>query len=117
MAILAQLGANLEEGAVVSVLTIPNATNYYVQRVTEGGKDVDFEDTFNADGLRVTRSIFNKNRRVSVEMVCKSGATPLSDFPVGTLVATDWYVESAPVEKTKSPWTVTVDLVEIFVST
>lgn len=114
MAIVDELGTNLNTGALVTELTIPNASNYIVQSVTENGKDVDFEDVFDADGARVTRLIFNRNPTVTVSLVCKNGAAPETDFPAGTMVATDWYVDSANVEKTKGAHTVSITLQKIF---
>lgn len=114
MAIVAELGTNLNTGAIITELTLPNAANYIVQSVTENGREVDFEDVFDSDGARVTRLIFNRNPSVTVNVVCKNGAAPATDFPVGTMIATDWFVESASVEKTKGAHTVSLTLNKIF---
>jgi len=114
MALVAELGTNLNTGAVVTELTLPNAANYIVQSVSENNREVDFEDVFDADGARVTRMIFNRNPSVTVNVVCKDGAAPETDFPPGTMVATDWFVESASIEKSKGAHTVAITLNKIF---
>lgn len=118
MAINAQLGATMAVGAT-STLTLPNANTYYMQRCTEGGRELDFDDTFNADGLRVSRAMFGKYPRVSLDLKCISTANPTTDFPEGTVLSianSSWFVASAPVEKTKAPHVVTVELERIFES-
>lgn len=116
-----QLGTSLVVGATVSLLTIPNAGSYYVQSVTEGKREVDFEDTFDANGVRVSRTIFQKARVITMTLVGKTvTAAPLTDFPEGTMLGganTAWFVASAPVTKTKSPHVVEVELQELFVNT
>jgi len=111
MAITDQIGTDLLVGASTT-LTIPNTDNYILVSCTEGTKQIDFEDVMDPDGKLITRLVFNKFAKVTFELICKSGAAPTTDFPEGSIVnlgAATWYVDSAPVVKTKSATKVTVN--------
>lgn len=108
------LGAELTTGAAPGAGTW---TDYVVQRATINGKEVDFEDVFDAAGALATRIIFRRHDVLEVEAVLKSTAAPSTDFPPGDMCAladlTLWYVESAPVSKVKGANTVNVRLINL----
>jgi hypothetical protein len=108
-----QIGTDALIGA--SYTGLPNGTDYIVESVTINDAEIDMEDIFDgADGARALRLIFNKFAKVKLSLLCKAGAAPLTDYPAETVITIDgaatWFVNSAPVTKTKSPWRVEVDL-------
>ena len=111
-----QLGPDMTLGATTT-LTLPNAANYIVESCTEGGKQLDREDVFDASGALVTIILFNALPKFELTLLCKSSAAPTTDFTEGTLIncgsGVTFYVESAPVVKTKSPHRVTVSLTNV----
>lgn len=119
MAILASLGTGVASGASMAQATF-TLTNYILESVTDGEKTYDFEDVFNEDGKRVTRLIFNREKKMTFTMALKTAATPLTDWPVGAYStitgATTFFVESAPITKVKGVHKITVTCSEIFVS-
>lgn len=119
MAAIEVLGTGVIQGANVTSVT-PTITNYILESATEGGKNVDFEDVFNSDGKRVTRIVFNRENKLTLTLICKTGATPLVDFPEGDMSTisglTTFYVDSCSLSRVKGANKVTVTLSEIFVS-
>lgn len=111
MAILDTIGTGVISGAAPSVGTW---TNYIVQSVTEGDKDVEIEDIDDADGALATRLIMKRHAKLHVEAVCKSAATPTTDFPKGAMCAltglTAYYVDDIKVNETKGATRISVDL-------
>lgn len=114
MAITDQIGTDMLVGATTT-LTIPNATNYIVVSCTENGKQVDSEDVYDSDGKLVTRLVFNKFAKVTLELICKAAATPATDFVVGSVTSfgtapnDKWYIDDAQIVKTKSSTKVTIN--------
>lgn len=111
------IGTGLQVGASVSIGTW---TNYIVQSVKENDKEIDMEKVMDADGKVTSLVIYGKYPRITVTALLKSAATPSTDFPPGELAAltglTAYYVESASVDKTKSPHVLTVTLVNYSLS-
>ena len=111
MASLDSIGTGVISGAVPSVGTW---TNYIVQSVTEADKDVEIEDIDDADGALVTRLIFKRHAKLHIEAVCKTAATPVTDFPKGDMCAltglTAYYVDDIKVTETKGANRISVDL-------
>lgn len=103
-------------GASISGLSLPNASNYIIESATEGDKELDMEDVFDENGALVTRIIHNAFARVEATLLCKTAASPTGDFPTGTLIANTWFVNSAPVTKTKSPHRVQLSVTNIGIS-
>lgn len=122
MAAIEVLGTGVIQGANVSTATATvTFTNYIVENATEGGKNVDFEDVMDADGKRVTRIVFNREKKLTLTLICKTAATtPMTDFPEGDMCAitglTTFFVDSCAVSRVKGANKVTVTLSEIFVS-
>ncbi len=89
-------------------------TNYIVSEDTINDANVVSEDVEDADGKLTTRIIFRNEAKIRLSLICKSGATPTSEFPVGAMCTvtglTGYFVDSAPVVKTKSAQKVTVDM-------
>jgi hypothetical protein len=118
MAITDQIGTDLSVGATCT-LTIPNATKYIVVSCTEGGKQVDLEDIVDPDGKLITRLVFNRFAKITIELICKSTAEPATDFVEGSVTSfgvapnDKWYIDSAPIVKTKSATKVTVGMTNI----
>lgn len=114
MAILDSIGTGIQSGAAPSTGTW---TNYIVQSVTEGNKNVEIEDVFDADGALVTRLVFLRHAKLSITAVCKTAATPATDFPVGDMSAltglTAFYVDGLSVNKVKGATQITVELTNI----
>jgi hypothetical protein len=108
-----QIGADACIGA--SYAGLPNAADYLVQKVVINDKEIDMEDFFDANGARDLRLVYNAFAKVQFTLICKAGAAPLTDYPAQTVITVDsvatWFVESAPVTKTKSPWVVEVSLI------
>lgn len=94
-------------------------TNYIVETDEVGGNDIDMEDVLAADGTRATRIIFKIDEKAKLSLICKTGATPASDFPEGAMCTltglTGWYVDSAPITKSKSAQKVSVTLTNIHI--
>jgi hypothetical protein len=113
MAITDQIGTDLAVGATTT-LTLPNATNYTVVSCSEGDKQIDFEDVVDADGKLMTRLVFNRFAKLTLELICKSAAAPATDFVTGSVTSLGttpndkWYIDSAVITKTKSATKVTV---------
>lgn len=105
-----QIGATLAVGATTTVLTIPNATNYIVVRATEGDVEIDKEEIEDSEGALATIVTYNSLAMITLELLCKAAATPATDFPKGTQVATDWFVDDCKINRTKAPHSVTVTL-------
>lgn len=110
-----QFGTPLALGATGYSITLPNAANYYVESATIDG-DVDMEVTNDADGAPLNIAVYNKHPKVDLVLICQSAAAPATDFPVGTNIDTTWFVNSAPVTKTKSPWRVALSVTNIGIS-
>lgn len=108
------IGTQVQAGAAPSVGTW---TNYIVQRVTEGEKEIDLEDIFDADGALVTRLIFRRHAKLTVEAVCKQAAAPATDFPQGDMATltglTAFYVDRCSIAESKGATTVSVELTNI----
>lgn len=89
-------------------------TNYIVSEDTINDANVVSEDVEDADGKLVTRLVFRNEAKIRLSLICKTGATPATEFPVGTMCTvtglTGYFVDSAPIVKTKSAQKVTVDM-------
>jgi hypothetical protein len=119
MAAIEVFGTGVQQGAALTTVSA-TLTNYILESATEGGKNVDFEDVFDSDGKRVTRIVFNRELKLTLTLICKTSATPTSDFPEGdksTITGlTTFYVDSCALSRVKGANKVTVTLSEIFVS-
>jgi predicted dinucleotide-utilizing enzyme len=106
-----QLGTTLDIGSG----TITGS--YIVESVDEKDFDVDFEDIMDEDGARVTRLIFNRDEKITLNLICIDAAAPQTDFVVGTIAThtdfTTYYVDSATMTKSKSARRVTVNMTNI----
>jgi len=89
-------------------------TNYIVSEDTINDANVVSEDVEDADGKLTTRLVFRNEAKIRLSLICKTGATPAADFPVGAMCAltglTGYFVDSAPIVKSKSAQKVTVDM-------
>jgi hypothetical protein len=92
-------------------------TNYIIESCTDGARPIDYEDVFNEDGVRVARLIFNRNAQIVMTLICKTSATPLTDFPEGDMCAhsglTDYFVTSAKITSVKGARKIAVTLDKI----
>lgn len=93
-------------------------TGYIVVRYTAGGKEVRMDEIEDATGALISLLVYQKIPLIELELQCKEGATPTTDFPVGAMCTvsglTDYFVVSAPVVYTKGIPTVTVSLRGVF---
>ena len=114
MAIVSQIGTTLSVGAG----TITGS--YIVESREVNGFDVASEDIDNEDGALVTRLIFKRHAKITLNLICISGAAPATDFPEGQIAAhtdfTDYYVDSAKSTKSKGAERVVVNLTNIGVT-
>lgn len=89
-------------------------TNYIVSEDTLNDANVVSEDIEDADGKLATRIIFRNEAKIKVSLICKTGATPTSDFPMGGMCTitglTGYFIDSAPVVKTKSAQKCTLEM-------
>jgi hypothetical protein len=106
-----QLGATLIIGGQRAL------TNYIVSEDTLNDANVVSEDVEDADGALSTRIIFRNEAKIKCALICKTGATPTSDFPVGAMCTitglTAYFVDSAPVVKSKTAQKVTLEMTKI----
>ncbi len=106
-----QLGATLIIGGQRAI------TNYIVESDGINDANVVSEDVEDAAGALSTRIIFRNEAKVKLSLICKSGASPDVDFPVGAMCTltglTTYFVDSAPVVKSKTAQKVTVELTKI----
>lgn len=107
-----QFGTSLLVGAAITGPSITNIANYIIESATNNEAERDEEKTYDASGAIANIAQFGKYPSVTVTLVCKTGADPVTDFPVGSVVDTNWFVDSAPITKTKSPHRVTLKLVQ-----
>lgn len=89
-------------------------TNYIVSEDTINDANVVSEDVEDSDGKLCTRIVFRNEAKIKLSLICKTGATPASDFPIGTMCTvtglTGYFVDSAPIVKSKSAQKVTVEM-------
>jgi hypothetical protein len=92
-------------------------TNYIVSEETANDANVVMEDVEDADGAFATRIIFRNEGKIKVSLICRTGATPATEFPVGAMCTvtglTGYFVDSAPIVKSKSAQKVTVEMTKI----
>jgi hypothetical protein len=109
-----QFGTSLQLGAGTTLTgpTITNIGNYIIESATNNEAERDEEKTYDASGAVANIAQFGKYPTVTATLICKTGADPVADFPVGTVVNTNWMVDAAPITKTKSPHRVQIRLVQ-----
>ena len=88
--------------------------SYLVRSRTDGQKNVVMEDIEDQDGALYTRIVFRSEARPALELVCLTGALPETDFAEGAIAThadfTDHWVDSAPINRSKSAKTVSLQL-------
>ena len=108
MPVLDQIGTTLDTGAE----TITGS--YIVASRDINQKDVAFEDIDDENGALKTRLITKRHAKISLDLICISGADPATDFPVGDIAAhtdfTSYYVDSATLTKAGTAWRVRVEM-------
>lgn len=92
-------------------------SGYIVDTDNRGGTDIDFEDIMDSDGAFHTRIVFEKRMlKINLSLIVTTG-TPATDFPEGAMCTvtglTDYFVDSAPVDSTKSAQRVSVQLTRL----
>lgn len=106
-----QLGATLIIGGQRTL------TNYIVESDEINDANVVQEDIEDADGKLATRIIFRNEAKVKLSLICKTGATPATEFPVGAMCTvtglTAYFIDSAPIVKTKTAQKVTVEMTNL----
>ncbi len=106
-----QLGTDLEIGVQTTIDT------YIVESYDSGDADVKFVDVFDEDGARVTRIVMQTDAKLTLNLVCKTGAAPETDWPVGAMAVatafTSFYVDSAVISHIEAAERVTVSLTNI----
>lgn len=106
-----QIGLTLAIGAGTIV------GSYIVESRDDGDRDIDMEDIFDENGTRVTRIVFNKDDKITLNLIGLEGVQPEVDFLKGEIAAaggfTDLYVDDVRITRSKSAKRVTVTLVNI----
>lgn len=96
------------------------AGNYFVESIESGDADVKFTDYNDENGKLATRVIKDSWAKKTLNLVCKSGATPATDFPVGAMATlsgfTTYFVDSCSITASEDATKVTVQLSAIGIS-
>ena len=108
------IGQTLQKGA-------GTLSGYVVQSATVGGADIDMEDFEDGDdGSRVSRFVYKVDDKVTLELLAgtaKNEGAIQADFPEGAMATasgyTDFFVDSAQINKTRGAWRVNVSLTNI----
>lgn len=86
--------------------------SYVVVGYDEGDDELHSEDIRDEDGVLKTRIIMQRMDRITLNLVCISGATPASDFIKGEICAvaplSDYYIENAPITRVEGARRVSV---------
>lgn len=89
-------------------------TNYIVSEDTLNDANVVKEEVEDPDGKLATVIVFRNEAKIKCSLICKTGATPASDFPIGAMCTitglTGYFIDSAPVVKTKSAQKVNLEM-------
>jgi len=118
MAILDSIGTSLKvnDQAVINGVTI-TFSSYQIQTSQDGSADVDSEDVDAANGARVTRLIFKRDAKATLELICNNDAVPRTDFPIGDMATltglTGYFVADCRIAKARGASKASVDLVNI----
>ena len=117
MSILDNSGATMLVGSQAVIHgTTYLFTSYFAPTGKDGDLRVDDEEIEDADGKLAAILTYKRHKTWSGELMCKSDAVPLTDFPKGDFAAiaslsgSGWYVRNMSVAKSKSAAKVSVDL-------
>ena len=110
---LIQFGEQLLAGAVCSV-TLPGASTFHVQRVTENDAIAEIGSVKDANGATITRFYPEKISVITVEFIPEDDFVMGTSFPVfdNVTIGSDlWFVASAPSMREALPvaWTVRLE--------
>lgn len=109
--------ATTQIGTTLTLTGQSAITNYIVETDELGNADVNMEDVIDAAGQRVTRIIYYKDTKLKLNLICKANAAPATDFPEGAMCTvtgfTSYFVDSAPISRSKGAQKVTVSLTNI----
>ena len=113
MAPILEIGTPLQYGGQTTAFG-----SYIVESQTDNEAETDKEDVSNADGALSTRAIFKRLPKITFNLIAKANAVPATDFPpdakcVATGTYSGWYVDSAPIVRSKSPTKITVTLTSL----
>jgi hypothetical protein len=91
--------------------------SYIVESYEEGGDEVKTEDIFDEDGVLKTRLIMQIMDRITLNLICMSGAAPATDFDEGAICSlapiNNYYVESLSISRVEGARRVTVTAVNL----
>ena len=110
-----QIGTTLMLGGQT---TVTGFASYIVESQTDNEVEAGKEDVFDAAGALSTRIVFYKWPKITFNLIAKSAAAPETDFPpeakcVAAGTYSGWWVDSAPITRSKSPTKITVTLTSI----
>lgn len=93
-------------------------SSYIVESETDNEVEADEEMMLDADGKPCTKLIYSKLPVRTFNLICKSDAIPLTDFPPKARVAatgtfSNWFCDSAPITRAKNPTKITVRLISL----
>jgi hypothetical protein len=93
-------------------------SSYIVETDNDNEVEADEEMMLNADGLPCTKLIYSKLPVRTFNLIAKSDAVPLTDFPPKARVAaggsfSGWFCDSAPITRAKNPTKITVRLISL----
>jgi len=87
--------------------------SYIVERYQTGSKDVHSEDVRDEDGKLKTRIIMDLHAKISLSLIAMTGATPESDFVVGSICAiapiSNFYIEDCQISRVEGARRITVE--------
>lgn len=118
MAILDSIGTSLlvNNQAIINGATI-TFTSYIVKRSVDGSKALDMEDVDLSTGARASRFIFKRDNKATLDLICKSDAAYLTDFPEGYMCVhaglTAYFVDKATADKDRGAVKLAVELTNI----
>lgn len=91
--------------------------SYIIAQITNNEANIVSEEVEDENGALATHITYRNEPVIGFELICKSDATPATDFPIGALATLSGYgsylVENATVTATKSPRRVSVRLRQI----
>ena len=106
-----QIGTTLQVGVGATI------TNYIVERIETGDKEVNMKDVKDEDGVLATRIVKQTMAKIRLTLISKSAADPAADWPKGGMSTvsgyTDYFVDNMTIENTEDEERVTVELTNI----
>lgn len=102
-------------GTTLSIAGQTSLTSYIVESDEVGGNEVDSEDINDGAGAKTASLIYGIYPKRKLNLICKTGANPVTDFPEGLKCAitalSNYIVESSSISYTRGATRATVSLI------